>query len=96
MTDIQFSCLKYEQKLVFCRSVLKCKVLQVQQCIDYLVNEALRMGAHPDDRDSVTDMTLLMFTCKAGAAGVGDGSQAAKVRIKLENLLLKILKLCFS
>ena len=47
------------------------------------------MGAHPDDRDSVTDMTLLMFTCKAGAAGVGDGSQAAKVRIKLENLLLK-------
>lgn len=38
------------------------------------------MGAHPDDRDSVTDMTLLMFTCKAGAAGVGDGSLAAKVR----------------
>ena len=37
------------------------------------------MGSHPDDRDSVTDMTLLMFTCKAGAAGVGDGSVAAKV-----------------
>ncbi len=37
------------------------------------------MGAHPDDRDSVTDMTLLMFTCKAGAAGVGDGTTAAKV-----------------
>ena len=40
------------------------------------------MGAHPDDRDSVTDMTLLMFTCKAGAAGVGDGSLAAKVNPK--------------
>jgi hypothetical protein len=37
------------------------------------------MGAHPDDRDSVTDMTFLMFTCKAGAAGVGDGTMAAKV-----------------
>ena len=39
------------------------------------------MGAHPDDRDSVTDMTFLMFTCKAGAAGVGDGTMAAKVNL---------------
>ena len=60
------------------------------------------MGAHPDDRDGVTDMTLLMYvflflflfiyflvyrfflsryTCKAGAAGVGDGSMASKVNI---------------
>ena len=54
-------------------------ILQVQQCIEFLVDEALRMGAHPDDRDSVTDMTFLMFTCKAGAAGVGDGTMAAKV-----------------
>ena len=54
-------------------------VFQVQQSIGYLVDEALRMGAHPDDRDGVTDMTLLMFTCKAGAAGVGDGSSASKV-----------------
>ena len=53
-------------------------ILQVQQCIEFLVDEALRMGAHPDDRDSVTDMTFLMFTCKAGAAGVGDGTMAAK------------------
>ena len=54
-------------------------IFQVQQCIEFLVDEALRMGAHPDDRDSVTDMTFLMFTCKAGAAGVGDGTMAAKV-----------------
>ena len=53
------------------------------------------MGAHPDDRDSVTDMTLLMFTCKAGAAGVGDGSQAAKVRIKWENLVKEIKIILF-
>ena len=25
------------------------------------MDEALRMGAHPDDRDGVTDMTLLMY-----------------------------------
>ena len=54
-------------------------IFQVQQCIEFLIEEALRMGAHPDDRDSVTDMTFLMFTCKAGAAGVGDGTRAAKV-----------------
>ena len=68
-----------------------------------MVDEALRMGAHPDDRDGVTDMTLLMYvylciykiyilfffiflhlryTCKAGAAGVGDGSMASKVNKK--------------
>lgn len=44
------------------------------------------MGAHPDDRDSVTDMTFLMFSCKAGAGGVGDGSAAAKVAQKLLDL----------
>ena len=59
---------------------------QVQQSIEFLVDEALRMGAHPDDRDGVTDMTLLMYTCKAGAAGVGDGSIASKVAQRLIDL----------
>ena len=61
------------------RNYIFLNIFQVQQCIEFLVDEALRMGAHPDDRDSVTDMTFLMFTCKAGAAGVGDGTMAAKV-----------------
>lgn len=54
-------------------------VPQVQQSVEFLVGQALQKGAHPDDRDSVTDMTLLMFTCKAGASGVGDGQAAARV-----------------
>ena len=32
-------------------------------------------------RDSVTDMTVLMFACKAGASGVGDPKAAARVRL---------------
>ena len=42
-----------------------------QHAIDQLVSELLKRGAHPDDRDSLTDMTLLMYACKAGASGVG-------------------------
>ena len=53
--------------------------LQVQQSIEFLVGEALRRGAHPDDRDCLTDMTLLMYACKAGANGVGDVEAAARV-----------------
>jgi len=67
-------------------AILRQWIPQVQQCIEFLVDEALRMGAHPDDRDSVTDMTFLMFTCKAGAAGVGDGTMAAKVAQKMIDL----------
>jgi len=58
----------------------------VQQRVDFLVDEALRRGAHPDDRDSLTDMTLLMYACKAGANGVGNVNTAAKVAEKLVDL----------
>jgi len=34
--------------------------IKVQLSVEFLINEALRRGAHPDDRDSVTDMTLLV------------------------------------
>ena len=33
---------------------------QVQLSVEFLIGEALKRGAHPDDRDSVTDMTLLV------------------------------------
>ena len=29
--------------------------------------QVLRRGAHVDDRDGLTDMTLLHYACKAGA-----------------------------
>ena len=46
-----------------------------------LVDTALKLGAHPDDRDAVTDMTLLMYACKSGASGVGNTEAAARVSI---------------
>ena len=36
-------------------------VPQTQHAIDTLVLEVLKRGAHPDDRDSLTDMSLLMY-----------------------------------
>ncbi len=61
-------------------------VPQVQQAAELLVSEALRRGAHPDDRDTLTDMTLLMYACKAGAGGVGDADAAASIADRLLKL----------
>ncbi|KAG8238873.1 hypothetical protein J437_LFUL018784, partial [Ladona fulva] len=41
--------------------------------------QILSRGAHVDDRDGLTDMTLLHYSCKAGAAAVGDVNSALKV-----------------
>ncbi|CAG0885810.1 unnamed protein product [Cyprideis torosa] len=60
-------------------AILRQWVPQIQQNIDLFMKEILLRGAHPDDRDSLTDMTLLHFACKAGASGVGDMHAAAKV-----------------
>jgi len=54
-------------------------VPQTQHNIDQLVLEVLKRGAHQDDRDSLTDMTLLMYCCKAGASGVGNVEAAVKI-----------------
>nr|XP_008534474.1 PREDICTED: CAP-Gly domain-containing linker protein 3 [Equus przewalskii] len=45
-------------------------VPQVQHKIDVIGNEILRRGCHVNDRDGLTDMTLLHYACKAGAHGV--------------------------
>jgi len=54
-------------------------VPQTQHNIDNLILEVLKRGAHPDDRDSLTDMTLIMYACKAGASGVGDVQSATRI-----------------
>ena len=54
-------------------------VPQTQHAVDLLVTEVLKRGAHPDDRDSLTDMTLLMYSCKAGASGVGNVGASVKI-----------------
>ena len=58
-------------------------VPQVQQAAEMLVDTALKLGAHPDDRDAVTDMTLLMYACKSGASGVGNTEAAARVSFSI-------------
>ncbi|XP_014672121.1 PREDICTED: CAP-Gly domain-containing linker protein 4-like [Priapulus caudatus] len=51
----------------------------VQSNIDLIIDEILKRGAHVDDRDGQTDMTLLHYASKAGSVGVGDVDKAAAV-----------------
>ena len=60
-------------------AIMRQWVPQTQHNIDKLIMEVLKRGAHPDDRDSLTDMSLLMYACKAGASGVGDVEAATKI-----------------
>lgn len=53
-------------------AILRQWVPRTQKDIKMLVTEVLRRGAHVNDRDGLTDMTLLHYACKAGARGVGD------------------------
>ncbi|XP_067901368.1 CAP-Gly domain-containing linker protein 4-like isoform X11 [Heterodontus francisci] len=64
-------------------AILRQWVPQVQQQIDVIGNEILSRGCHVNDRDGLTDMTLLHYTCKAGAQGIGDAEIAAKFASQL-------------
>nr|DBA27346.1 TPA: hypothetical protein GDO54_011505 [Pyxicephalus adspersus] len=59
-------------------AILRQWVPQVQQSIDVIGNEILKRGCNVNDRDGLTDMTLLHYTCKSGAQGIGDAETAAK------------------
>lgn len=43
-----------------------------QKNIKTLILSCLEKGAHPDDRDAMTDMTMLHYVCKSGAPGMGN------------------------
>ncbi|XP_076463059.1 CAP-Gly domain-containing linker protein 3-like isoform X2 [Babylonia areolata] len=58
---------------------------QTQQSLELLVEEILKRGANVNDRDGLTDMTLLHYASKAGAAGIGDPDLAAQVVTDLLN-----------
>ncbi|XP_071142130.1 CAP-Gly domain-containing linker protein 3-like isoform X1 [Mytilus galloprovincialis] len=60
-------------------AVLRQWTPQTQQNLELLVNEILKRGAHINDRDGLTDMTLLHYSSKSGAAGIGDSDIAARV-----------------
>ncbi|KAK2913103.1 CAP-Gly domain-containing linker protein 3 isoform X1 [Channa argus] len=61
-------------------------VPQVQHKIDIIGNEILKRGCHVNDRDGLTDMTLLHYSCKAGAHGVGDPAAALRLTSQLISL----------
>ncbi|XP_069500414.1 CAP-Gly domain-containing linker protein 3 isoform X1 [Ambystoma mexicanum] len=67
-------------------AIIRQWVPQVQHKIDVIGNEILKRGGHVNDRDGLTDMTLLHYACKAGAHGVGD--PAAAVRLSSQLLML--------
>ncbi|KAG1670313.1 CAP-Gly domain-containing linker protein 3 [Nymphon striatum] len=60
-------------------AILRQWVPQTQQNIDVIINEILSRGASVNDRDRMTDMTLLHYACKSGASGVGDVKTATRV-----------------
>ncbi|TRY69784.1 hypothetical protein DNTS_006015 [Danionella cerebrum] len=67
-------------------AIIRQWVPQVQHKIDIIGNEILKRGCHVNDRDGLTDMTLLHYSCKAGAHGVGDPVAA----LRLSNQLLAL------
>ncbi|XP_030642943.1 CAP-Gly domain-containing linker protein 4 [Chanos chanos] len=58
-------------------AVLRQWVPQVQKNISLIGNEILKRGCGVNDRDGLTDMTLLHYCCKSGAPGIGDAERAA-------------------
>ncbi|KAJ8401198.1 hypothetical protein AAFF_G00387800 [Aldrovandia affinis] len=58
-------------------AVLRQWVPQVQKNISLIGNEILKRGCGVNDRDGLTDMSLLHYSCKAGAPGIGDAETAA-------------------
>ncbi|XP_077981487.1 CAP-Gly domain-containing linker protein 3-like [Glandiceps talaboti] len=66
-------------------AIIRQWVPQTQQNIEVLGQEILKRGSHIDDRDGLTDMTLLMYACKSGAMGVGDPTAAVNFATLLIN-----------
>ncbi|XP_015270375.1 PREDICTED: CAP-Gly domain-containing linker protein 4 isoform X3 [Gekko japonicus] len=67
-------------------AILRQWVPQVQQNIHIIGNEIIKRGCNVNDRDGLTDMTLLHYTCKSGAHGIGDVETAAKFASQLIDL----------
>ncbi|XP_067311071.1 CAP-Gly domain-containing linker protein 4 isoform X4 [Pseudorasbora parva] len=67
-------------------AVLRQWVPQVQRNISVIGNEILKRGCYVNDRDGLTDMTLLHYCCKAGAPGIGDAESAAAFARQLLSL----------
>lgn len=51
---------------------LKIQLQDRSKVCAFLFYQILKRGCHVNDRDGLTDMTLLHYSCKAGAHGVGE------------------------
>ncbi|ELU18914.1 hypothetical protein CAPTEDRAFT_180238 [Capitella teleta] len=60
-------------------AVLRQWTPQTQQNLEILVREILKRGARIDDRDGLTDMTLLHYVSKAGARGLGEVDECCRM-----------------
>ncbi|NXH50706.1 CLIP4 protein, partial [Dicaeum eximium] len=67
-------------------AILRQWVPQVQQNIDIIGNEIIKRGCNVNDRDGLTDMTLLHYTCKSGESVIGDVETAVKFATQLIDL----------
>ena len=62
----------------------------------FLLLQVLRRGAHVDDKDSLTDLSLLHFACKAGAL-VNGGSPLNLVSSLIAKVISFLLSfMCYS
>ena len=51
----------------------------------FLLSQILRRGAHINDKDGLTDLSVLHYACKAGADGMGNGVSTANLVNSLIN-----------
>lgn len=66
-------------------AIIRQWVPQTQQNIDLFIKEIFARGAHVNDKDGLTDMTLLHYAAKSGANGVGDiGASLAVVKFLVD------------
>uniref|UniRef100_A0A5F9DPT5 CAP-Gly domain containing linker protein family member 4 n=1 Tax=Oryctolagus cuniculus TaxID=9986 RepID=A0A5F9DPT5_RABIT len=81
-SDCEFSF--FDPNDASCQEILfdpKTSVSELFQNIDIL-----KRGCNVNDRDGLTDMTLLHYTCKSGAHGIGDVETAVKFAGRLLEL----------
>ncbi|XP_072023848.1 CAP-Gly domain-containing linker protein 3-like [Amphiura filiformis] len=64
-------------------AIIRQWIPQVQEHIFLFGQELLSRDFHLDDRDGLTDMTLLHYACKAGSHGFADGERALKLARQL-------------
>ncbi|RDD45439.1 CAP-Gly domain-containing linker protein 3 [Trichoplax sp. H2] len=86
VTRFNFDCAKCMERLKSSKTtiselfaILRIWTSSVQQNISIILNLIFQRGANINDRDGLTDLTLLHYACKAGANHIGDENIASKI-----------------